>query len=230
VVASFEICRFAICDLPICRFAICHLPFADLPFEICYLRLRILLLAALGLSLLALVGCQDQPQQLFIEVDRSRRSITTESATVRDALTAAGVSLGALDRVSPDLYVETEPGMVIVVTRVEEEFESERVSVPFERKTVINEALPAGETRLIQLGVNGEDEITYRITLENDIEVERTQVSRLPISEPVDEIIAVGAQDRLEPAPIDGVVAYLSAGNAWVMRADHRRGPGQPGF
>jgi Tol biopolymer transport system component len=189
-----------------------------LPFEICYLRLRILLLAALGLSLLALVGCQDQPQQLFIEVDRSRRSITTEAATVRDALTAAGVSLGPLDRVSPDLYVETEPGMVIVVTRVREEFESERVSVPFERKTVINEALPAGETRLIQLGVNGEDEITYRITLENDVEVERTQVSRLPVSQPVDEIIAVGAQDRLEPVPIDGVVTYLSAGNAWVMR------------
>jgi Tol biopolymer transport system component len=182
------------------------------------LRLKLCLLAALTLVLLLLVGCQDQPRQLFIEVDHSRRAVTTEAVTVRDALTAAGVSLGPLDRVSPDLYVETEPGMVITVTRVEEQFETTRVSVPFERKTVTNEALPAGETRLIQLGVNGEDEITYRVVLENGVEVERTQVSQEAIIEPVDEIVAVGAQDSLAAVPLSGVVAYLSAGNAWVMR------------
>jgi len=167
---------------------------------------------------LVLIGCQNQPQQLFIEVDRGRQAITTEAATVRDALDAAGVSLGPLDRVSPDLYVETEPGMVIVVTRVEEQLETTRELVPFERKTVTNEALPAGETRLIQLGVNGEDEITYRITFEDGVEVERTQFSRVSIIEPVDEIIAVGAQDQLEPVPVEGTIAYLSAGNAWLMR------------
>ena len=170
------------------------------------------------MALLAAIGCQNQPQQLFIEVDQGRQAVTTDADTVRDALEVAGVGLGPLDRVSPDLYLETEPGMVIVVTRVEEEFETTRVSVPFERKTVTNEALPAGETRLIQLGANGEDEISYRITFEDGAEVERTQVSRVSITEPVDEIIAVGAQDRLEPVPIEGTVAYLSAGNAWVMR------------
>jgi Tol biopolymer transport system component len=182
------------------------------------LKYKPFLLAALGLALLALVGCQDQPQQLFIEVDHGRQAVTTDAATVRDALAAASVNLGPLDRVSPDLYVETEPGMVIVVTRVEEQFETTRELVPFERKTVTNEALPTGETRLIQLGVNGEDEITQRITYEDGVEIERTQVSRVPVIEPVDEIIAVGAQDQLEPAPVEGTIAYLSAGNAWLMR------------
>lgn len=182
------------------------------------MRFKIYLLAALALVLLALVGCQDQPRQLFIEVDRSRRAVTTDAVTVRDALVAAGVSLGPMDRVSPDLYVETEPGMVIVVTRVEEQFETSRVLVPFERKTVTNEALPAGETRLLQLGVNGEDEITVRVVLENGVEVERTQVSRATVIEPADEIIAVGAQDRLPTVPLTGTLAYLSGGNAWVIR------------
>lgn len=182
------------------------------------MRFTLLLLAALALVSLALVGCQDRPQQLFIEVDHSRRAVTTEAATVRDALAVADISLGALDRVSPDLYVATEPGMVIVVTRVEERFETSRVQVPFGRKTVTNEALPAGETRLIQLGVNGEDEITHRITLEDGAEVDRVQFSRESVVEPQDEIIAVGAQDRLAPVPIEGTLAYLSAGNAWVMR------------
>jgi hypothetical protein len=179
---------------------------------------RFLFLAALALVLLALVSCQDRPRQVFIEVDNSRRTVTADVATVRDALAAAGVTLGPLDRVSPDLYVETEQGMVIVVTRVEEKLETTRVPVPFGRKTVTNEALPAGETRLIQLGVNGEDEITTRIVLENGSEVERTEVSRVPLVKPVDEIIAVGAQDSLPPVPLAGAVAYLSAGNAWVMR------------
>lgn len=182
------------------------------------MRFKRCLLTALALVLLALVGCQDQPRQLFIEVDHSRRAVTTDAATVRQALDVASISLGPLDRVNPDLYVETEPGMVIVVTRVEEEFETTRVVVPFERRTVTNEALPAGETRLIQLGVNGEDEITYRVTLEDGVEVERARVSRAPIIEPVDEIIAVGAQDRLAPVPLEGSVAYLSASNAWLMR------------
>jgi dipeptidyl aminopeptidase/acylaminoacyl peptidase len=182
------------------------------------LKVRIYLLAALALVLPILVGCQDQPQPVFIEVDFSRRAVTSDSVTVRDALNASGVSLGPLDRVNPDLYVETQPGMTIVVTRVEEKFETQRVPVPFGRKSVTNEALPTGETRLIQLGVNGEDEITFRITLENGIEVDRTQVSRIPIIDPVDEIIAVGAQDRLEPVRLESTVAYLSAGNAWVMR------------
>jgi len=71
------------------------------------LKPKIFLLSALGLALLAVIGCQEQPQQLFIEVDHGRQAITTEAATVRDALDMAGVSLGPLDRVSPDLYVET---------------------------------------------------------------------------------------------------------------------------
>ena len=175
-------------------------------------------LVALALSVLALLSCQPQPKQLFIEVDNSRRTVTTDTATVREALAAAGVSLGALDRAKPDLYVETAPDMVIVVTRVEEKYETERVTVPFEHETAVNEALPAGESRVIQLGVNGEDEVTYRRVLENGIEVERTEISRTSVSRPVNEIVAVGAREELPAVSLGGTIAYLSAGNAWLMR------------
>lgn len=177
------------------------------------------LLVAYGfLVAFGLVGCQESARQVIIEADKEQRQISTGGATVRDALTAAGVTLGPLDRVRPDLYVETTPGMLIVVTRVEERFETERVTVPFERKTVVNEALPAGETRLVQLGANGADEVTYRVVLENGVQVERTRVSYTQTKSPVDEIVAVGAQDSLQPVPIEGTVAYLAAGNAWIMR------------
>jgi hypothetical protein len=179
---------------------------------------RLGLLALFAIALLVPTACQNGSRQVIIEVDHTRRQVTTDGPTVREALVAGGVELGPLDRVRPDLYVETTPGMVIVVTRVEERFETERVTVPFARKTVVNEALPAGESRLVQLGVNGENEITYRVVLENGSVVERTEVSQVPIRAAVDEIVAVGAQTNLQSVPISGTVAYLAAGNAWLMR------------
>jgi resuscitation-promoting factor RpfB len=173
---------------------------------------------ALIILILSAAGCQTESEPVFVEVDNSRRAVPTDAVTVRDALQAVGVTLGPLDRVVPDLYVETEPGMVIAVTRVEEVFETEQKSVPFQRKTVTNEALPAGETRLVQLGVDGVDEITYRLVIEDGREVERSQIQRVPISPTVDEIIAVGPTGDLPPTPLAGTIAYISSGNGWVMR------------
>jgi hypothetical protein len=165
-----------------------------------------------------LTACQPQPQQVFIEVDGGRQALTTEVETVRQALEQAKVIVGALDRVEPDLYTRLEPGLTIVVTRVSEETDTTRLVVPFERQTITNEALAAGETRLAQLGVNGENEITVRIVYENGVEVSRTEISQRTVIAPVPEILVVGAQDELPPSPVDGTIAYLSNGNAWLMR------------
>lgn len=169
-------------------------------------------------AVLLIAACQPQPIRVFIEVDGGRQSLTTEAATVREALEEAGISLEPLDRVRPDLYAKLEPGLVIVVTRVREEVKVTREVVPYERQTITNESLPAGETRLAQLGVNGEDEITTRIVYENGIEVSRTEVSRLPIIEPVPEILVVGLQTEIPSVPVGGTITYLDNGNAWLMR------------
>lgn len=174
-----------------------------------------LLLALLSTATLA---CQPQVKQVFIDVDGGRQTLTTEAETVRQALLEAQITLGPLDRVSPDLYVTLEPGMVITVTRVREELVTRREVIPFERQIVPNEALAPNETRLVQLGVNGEDEITIRVTYENDVEVSRTEVSRRTVIPPVPEIMVVGVKDDIPSTPIEGVIAYMDAGNAWIMR------------
>ncbi|MGC8879712.1 MAG: ubiquitin-like domain-containing protein, partial [Anaerolineae bacterium] len=107
-----------------------------------------------------LIGCQRSSIPVIVQADGNRQQVVLTGGTVRDALATAGITLGALDRVQPDLYVEVTSGMVIAVTRVEERYETERVTVPYTRKVIANEALPTGETRLIQLGINGEDEVT----------------------------------------------------------------------
>lgn len=178
------------------------------------------LLFIVGLIIVTLIiaACQNQPNQIFIEVDGRRQALTTEAATVREALAQADIILTPLDRVSPDLYAQLEPGLVIVVIRVTEEIETRREIVPFERQTVVNEALARGETRLAQLGVNGEDEISIRVVYEDGKEISRTEIVRTTIIEPKPEILVIGPQDTPPPVPVEGTIAYLSNGNAWIIR------------
>ncbi len=164
-----------------------------------------------------LVGCTPR-KEVLLEVDGEQRPLRTRATTVRDVLTETHIVLDDLDRVEPDLWVETRPGMTITVIRVEERLEVEREDVPFSRKTLKNEALPEGQTRLIQPGENGEAEITYKITLENGQEVKRTEMQRLILKEPVDEIIVIGAKGTIASVPISGTMAYISGGNAWLIR------------
>jgi Tol biopolymer transport system component len=169
--------------------------------------------------LLLLVGCQStRHRDVTIKVDGQRRIISTEARTVRDVLQEVGVELGELDRTEPDLWVETEPAMTITVIRVEERFITERRVLSFAHRTVKSEGIPEGETRLIQLGANGEEEITYKITFENGVEVDRVEVRRTVLAEPVDEIMVVGTAGVVNSVPVQGTLAYISAGNAWLMR------------
>ena len=138
-------------------------------------------------------------------------------STVAEALHAGGIELGSLDKSAPPAYTVISKGEIIRVTRVREEFSSEVVTIPFERQIARNESLPEGETRLVQPGVSGSQELTYRITYENDVETNRTIVKSTILQEPIPEIVMVGAQSAFAPLVIPGKIAYLSAGNAWLM-------------
>ena len=177
------------------------------------------LIALLILLLMSLLtGCRRSAIPAAVEVDGQNIQLNTNAATVRDLLKEAKVTLGDLDRVDPDLYKSITPGITVRVIRVTEKTETDTLTIPFERKIVINEALPEGEQRLAQLGVNGEEEIITQITYENGVEVSRTQVSRAVTHEAIDEILVVGGEGKLPPARFNGSIAYLSGGNVWIMK------------
>ena len=185
-------------------------------------------LAFLSLWIVFLGACgTPQPVQVVLSVDGKEQAlvVTAEQVTIRDLLSRAGVTLGPLDRVDPDLYVRVSPDIYVKVTRVKEEFETELQAVPFAHQTVRSERVPLGERRLLQAGSNGEIEITYRGVFEDGVEVAREEVRREVRVEPVDEIVVVGIQGELTSVPISGTIVYLSGGNAWLMResSDLRR-------
>jgi hypothetical protein len=154
-------------------------------------------------------------------MDDSVKTVEVPSgASVQQALDSAGAILGSLDRVNPPGYTVLSKGAEIEITRVLESFEIEEIIIPFDRQTVRNEALPEGETRLLQPGQNGLQEITYRILIEADVEVSRAPVKNVIISESVPEIIMIGTQSSHSPVPIDGSLVYITSGNAWVIKSN----------
>jgi len=186
---------------------------------------RTLIVACLALSV---AGCASPRAtagtiEVVIKVDGELHDLAVPAgSTVQQALVQAGVVLGESDRVAPPVYTVLSRGSEVLVTRVEERFEVEQVVLPFERQTIRNEALPSGESRLLQAGHNGTQEVTYRIVLEQGAEVGRNPVKSVVTQEPVPEIVMVGAQISFTPVEIQGTLAYLSGGNAWVMRQDSR--------
>lgn len=177
--------------------------------------------AALLLLSLFLGSCgESEPMQVTLVADGQTQllQVTASYLTIRELLDILGLTLGSLDRVEPDLYVQVTEGMKVSVTRVSQTFETERQVLPFAHKTVRSEAVPEGERRLLQPGANGEIEITYLVTLEDGLEVLREEVSRQILAQPVDETVLVGVQGELGTVPISGTIAYLSGGNAWLLR------------
>jgi len=137
--------------------------------------------------------------------------------TVQEALDQAKIKLDTLDRIDPPSFTILTDAMTIKVTRVREEFQVEEVSIDFERQTVRNESLPEGQTLLIQSGSNGTRQITYRQVFENDVPGPRTIFKTVTLSEPKPEIVMVGVQTPFTAVPISGKIAYITAGNAWIM-------------
>jgi hypothetical protein len=140
--------------------------------------------------------------------------------TVANVLAQAEISLGTLDRVTPPLYSLIADGATVRVIRVRESFEVEQVAIPFQRQIVRNEALPSDETRLVQAGKEGLQEITYRILTEDGSETSRTPLRTTLLREAVPEILMIGATSSFQTVPIKGALVYLDGGNAWILTQD----------
>lgn len=153
-----------------------------------------------------------------IQIDGTSQSLTIPAGlTVQEAISSAGIKLGSLDEVNPPGYtILTQPTSIKIIRTVET-FKTEQITIAFEHQTIRNESLPEGESILIQSGSNGIEQNTYRIITKDNAETTKTLFKTEQIQDPKPEIIMVGVQTPFTPQTISGRLAYLTAGNAWVM-------------
>ncbi len=187
--------------------------------NLCYTRgvPRFPLISLIFLVLLA-YGCAPTPNRVIIIADGERRVVNTSAVTVQDVLREQKITVGDNDRVEPPLYSEVGRSATITLTRVEIKTEVVNQPIPFGRQLVRDETYPDGQMRVVQLGVNGETEITYAITFEDGKETSRRETGRKITALPKDEILALGTRGSLRSIPLTGSIVYLANGNAWVMR------------
>jgi hypothetical protein len=175
------------------------------------------------LTATVLVSCRS-PQvtgadiTIRITADGETRNVTVPAgSTVTQALQSAGITVENQDRVDPPAYTVLGDGNAVILTRIREVFETEQQIIPFERQVVRNESLPEGETRLVQAGANGLEELTYRRVLEDGNEISKSVVKSVILKDAMPEIMMVGAQSSFAPLPIPGRLVYLAGGNVWSI-------------
>ena len=151
------------------------------------------------------------------DVEESLVVETVPGITVDQLLREHNISINPLDKVNPPLTTSLAGGELILITRVTEEFSIVESIVPFEQQTIKNESLSEGQTLLIQSGVNGRKQSTYRIVNENGLEVTKTLVKEEIIQAAKPEILMIGVQSPFSAVEIEGVIAYISSANAWIM-------------
>ena len=184
------------------------------------IRLRSPLLPLFIAIALLLAGCgapERGQENIRVQViaDGETHQVEIEAgSTAGQALEAAGVQVSNLDKSDPPSYTVLGNGDKVSLTRVREEFTTEEIIIPFEQQIARNESLPEGETRLVQPGVSGLQELKYRILLEDETEVNRSVVKTVILREAVPEIVMVGAQSGYAPLVIPGKLAYIAGGNA----------------
>ncbi len=169
-----------------------------------------------------LSGCSliNQQNELTIWVVDSGNSASYQvpaGSTVSQALAYLDIKLDTLDRTDPSSISLLSDGQTIKIIRVKEEFEVVDSVLPFEQQTVKNESIAEGHKILIQSGVNGLQQTTYRIVFEDGIEVSRTVVKTEVVQQSKPEIVMIGVQSPYTAVPISGIIVYISSSNAWIM-------------
>ena len=93
---------------------------------------------------------------------------------------------------SENVTVET---LLKTYDSIVEKLETVQVTIPYETitKDVSNNDSNKRET-VVQKGKDGLKEVTYKVKYQNDVEIERTQISETVVQEPVNKIVQVTAQ------------------------------------
>jgi hypothetical protein len=189
---------------------------------------RLVWIALWMLVLLGMLAACEEPQSIgqgdlsiTVSVDGERLVYRYDKrVSVGQFLNEIGVTLGEFDEVNPLLQTQVRDGMTITVTRVVQLQECENSDIPPGTERQLTQSLPPGEERIAQTGENGIIQICYRVTMKDGVQTSRVEASRIVVKEPRNEIVYVGSEPPETLVPIDGVLAFISGGQAWIIEGN----------
>lgn len=129
---------------------------------------------------------------VMVRVDGREFRLQTAASTVGALLEEAGIEVGPLDEVTPSLETPLPGPEAVRIVRVEvrEIWEAQRV--PYTEVRWAEPTLAAGTTRVIRQGREGLDRVHLQLRYEDGELVQRTELSRERVEDPVSRIIGIG--------------------------------------
>ena len=115
---------------------------------------------------------------------------------VEDILKELNITLGANDRVTPDLNKEVATVDTIKIVRDGKATEVKKEEIKFETKEEKDDSKYVDEKVTKVEGKNGEKEVTYNVVRENGKEISREVVSEKVLKEATAKVVVVGTKQR----------------------------------
>ncbi|MCI5826262.1 MAG: G5 domain-containing protein [Arcanobacterium sp.] len=132
---------------------------------------------------------------ISVTVGGTAQTITArEGYTVGEALSEAGIYLGANDEVSVSLSAPVKDGMKIAVARVTTKTVTEPFTAPFTTREEQTSELDKGKTKTVQEGVNGAGMRTATVYYRDGKEFKREVQLETITQAPKDKVVQVGTR------------------------------------
>ena len=138
----------------------------------------------------------DQELSAQIKTKDQTMTVPFTACTVGELLEQIGIAVGKDDIVVPELDKWLVENAEISITEVSYRSEVETAAIPFQVETRQNSDMEDGTQRILQYGKNGENEVTYRITLHDGAPFEKEKVLEKEVLAPVNCIIEQGTKKR----------------------------------
>lgn len=119
-------------------------------------------------------------------------TVRTHSKTVADLLAEKNVKLAKGDTVQPALTTPVSANMRVFVIRNGTAIQTDQEQIPAPVQIISDPNLTLGSRAVRQEGTAGIKAVTYQIVTKNGVQVSKTKIQEVIVSEPVTEIIVQG--------------------------------------
>lgn len=135
-------------------------------------------------------------KSVTLTVDNATTKYAVYQGTVQDLLTLAGISLGADDYTEPSVNTELKDKMAVTVYRVAYKTVEKKENISFKTRKQNDSSMDIGTEKILTKGVNGVDEVSYKVKYVNGKEDSKTELSRKTVKEPVNQVVNVGTKAK----------------------------------
>lgn len=135
-------------------------------------------------------------KSVTLTVDNTSTKYAVYQGTVQDLLTLAGISLGADDYTEPSVNTELKDNMAVTVYRIAYKTVDKKENISFKTRKQNDNSMDIGTEKVLTKGVNGVDEVSYKVKYVNGKEDSKTELSRKTVKEPVNQVVNVGTKAK----------------------------------